>query len=93
MRPRQCSRNATRDGWCAQHHPDAEKARREQTSQRAAAHHDAIRIKMEAERKRSLRAMHHTDLVHLLGRILNSSYDVPQHEIRTAYERGRELLP
>ena len=30
----QCSRNAVRDGWCKQHHPDAKAARRKATEDR-----------------------------------------------------------
>ena len=31
---RQCLRKAKKDGWCAQHHPDAEKARQEKSLER-----------------------------------------------------------
>jgi hypothetical protein len=31
---RQCERKAVKDGFCKQHHPDAEKARRDKTKQR-----------------------------------------------------------
>ena len=34
-RSRRCERKATRDGWCGQHHPDAEKKKAEKN---AAAH-------------------------------------------------------
>lgn len=30
----QCSRNATKDGWCKQHHPDSKKARRDASDAR-----------------------------------------------------------
>lgn len=40
-RPGSCSREAKKDGWCTQHHPDVAKARREALEAQEAARHRA----------------------------------------------------
>lgn len=47
-----CSRKAVRDGWCAQHHPDAVKARQAQSNARFVAQ-QAARQQAAIERERS----------------------------------------
>lgn len=46
--PRPCRRNATRDGWCFQHHPDA-------VVQRAVDASRAAQERTEEERRRIVR--------------------------------------
>ena len=50
--PVPCSRKAVRDGWCAQHHPDAVKARRAKSNARFVAE-QAARQAAFIERERT----------------------------------------
>lgn len=92
IRSHQCTRRKVKDGWCAQHHPDADRARTEASMERWRARFNASPIGVLSKAQARLTALEAAarEVVYQAAR---PKADIDQDALDAALEALNKLAP